>query len=691
MKKTLSLLTAAALTAASFSVCAYAEGYDSKELEAELALVKSRIDIPEELSEFRYSVGTYGISDRYNFVWSTPSDAMEYRSISCTAVGGVITSYYDTSVNGYSDEYTLAELSGDELYSSAKSGLKALDPTVYSSIEIDRDSLVISMRRNTAVFSVVRTKNGIPVGNDSGRITVDKNTGKLIGFDIGWHEKAAFKDPGGVLGIEKAKQAYADMIDIEPVYEIYYDYESRDYKTRLVYVQTQYGDINAFTGKRSDFASDGYYGGEMNDSASEADKEEAAPGAGSFTPQEIAEITKELPYASAEAAEELLDSNRYLHFCDCMELSYSNLRKSTVNGKDTYYYTVSFQSDTSEFEYDLYEYDGVFEKSDHGYESVRVTLNAETGEIISYSYYDGGAENGTLQYDMAKADSLAKEIAQSFAGERFGEFGGYSSSEWSYNTYNQKLIYGSSHSWNRYSDDIRVSGNYINVGFNSAMVLTDYNISYTEAELPSPKGMLTKQQAMSSFWKTAQLKLNYLARAEKTRTATVLVYSADRTLYCDAFTGEPVYSYYNRLSNDLSGITDKALAKKAQILSDHGLYISSSRFKGSDAVKFEDFTYMLSSIANYGVIDSGESSDGSGTLTRGKAVVLFTSAVCGTQIPSLAGIYKSPFSDVKDSDENVGYYAIAYALGAVSGNRLEPDKAFTFADMIEMAYGYLSK
>ena len=61
-------------------------------------------------------------------------------------------------------------------------------------------------------------------------------------------------------------------------------------------------------------------------------------------------------------------------------------------------------------------------------------------------------------------------------------------------------------------------------------------------------------------------------------------------------------------------------------------------------------------------------------------------SVCGDVVPELKGIYKSPFSDVKDSDKNVGYYAIAYGLGVVSGDKLNANKTFTMGDMIKMVY-----
>ncbi|MGN1339977.1 MAG: YcdB/YcdC domain-containing protein [Oscillospiraceae bacterium] len=690
MKRRFLAMTMAAVTAlTSTSICAFADGQDSEALAAAITIAKTRLDIPEELTEFTYSTENSNLKDTYSLTWRTPDDAVEYQSVSVTVCGSLITQYYSTNDWGIYG-CSLAKLTGDELFSKAKQLIKQINPTVSSVIDLDRDSLNISLCSDRATISFVRTKNGVPVQNDRGTLTLNKNTGELISFYMNWHEKASFKSATDALSEAKAKEKYAEMINLQPQYEIYYDWESNQTKARLVYCQTDYGEINAFTGKKSNFESDGYYDTngavddtiEMEESASEADK-----GSGyDFTEQELAEINKDLPYAGEAAVIKLLQDDPYLTYKTDMELVYSNLHKLTVGNDTKYYYTANFTNDSWGNEIEepvpLYDdYDVYFEKDyteiSKPYQSVCISLDAETGQILNYSYYDSSVED-TTTYDLAKADKLAEDIAKKYAGDRFTEFvddGEGSPLYWEMN--NIKHYTGSSHSWTRYANDIKVSGNEISVDFNADMKLSSFYIDYTDIALPDPAGMLTADQVMAKFWQTNDLDLYYLARLNNKVTKTVLVYGAGTTIYADAFTGEQIYNYYIREKNDLSGIKDKEIKKMAQQLNDHGIIISTEKFSENDPATAEKLQNLLGYYSD---------DDSTNALTKGNVLVMYVKSVCGDEIPALKGIYKSPFSDVSNDDENVGYYAIAYGLGVVSGDKLNADSAFTMGDMIKFVY-----
>ena len=697
MKRRVLAMTMAAVTAlTSTSICAFADGQDSEALAAAITVAKTRLDIPEELTQFTYNTVNSNLTDTYTLTWSTPIDSAEYKSVSVNVCGSLITQYYNSDDGWWWNEQSLAKLTGDELYSKAKALIKKINPTVAGVIDIDRNSLEISLYSDRASFDFVRTRNGVPVQNDRGSIVLNKNTGELISFNMNWHEKATFKSAKDALSVDKAKEKYAQMIDIQPQYEIYYDWENGgELKTRLVYVQSDYGEINAFTGKKSDFSADGYYDEDMNDciteeECGEADKGNPETGGGyEFTEQEQAELDKRLPYAGEQAVRELLQNDPYLTYKTDMELSYSDLYKVTFGDKTSYYYTARFTNENWGYEFEepepvVYDYSGeIFEEDvavedvDRSYQTVRITVDAESGQILNYSYYDTGVESST-SYDMAKADKLAEDIAKKYAGDMFGEYKDYNSRNNSWKNGQTTYYSGSNHTWTRYVNDIRVSGNSIDISFNSNMKLSSYSISYSDVEFADPKDMLTAKQVMTKFWKDNALDLYYLARLDNKVTKTVLVYGTDNTVYADAFTGEPVYGYYSKQENDLSGIKDKTIKKMAQALDDHGIIISTEKFSENDPATEAQFSSLLRFY--------DENEENNGTLTKGTALVLFVKSVCGDVVPELKGIYKSPFSDVKDSDKNVGYYAIAYGLGVVDGDKLEPDSAFSMGDMIKMVY-----
>ena len=407
-----------------------------------------------------------------------------------------------------------------------------------------------------------------------------------------------------------------------------------------------------------------------------------------FTEQEQAELDKKLPYASSEAVIKLMQADKWLTYSTDMELVSSDLYKVSFTGKDKYYYTANFSSyvpDENDYVYEeIVEEDGSVSvpavESAQNWQEVNITVDAESGQIMSYYFWDT-RDSRSSSYDLDKADKLAEEIAKAYAGDRFVEYKGNPSTDYSWTDQNNKTFYnGSSHSWDRYSSDILVSGDSISVGLNADMKLTNYSYSYTDVKLPDSSRMLSTDMVMQKFWENNDLNLYYLARFTDKKTKTVLVYGTDSDVYVDATTGEPVYDwqYSSDAANDLSGIKDKKILKMAKALDDHGYLISTEKFSENDTADSAVFEQLM------GVNTDEESKK----LTRGDALVIFTKSVAGDAIPELKGIYKSPFSDVKDTDKNVGYYAIAYAMGAVSGNKLNAKADFTYGDMIKMVYTF---
>lgn len=717
MKKALSLAMAGVM-AVSTSVVATAAETDSAVAEM-LAMVKERITVSDDISEFDYAASKQGPVTVYDFNWSTPRGAEEYKSVSVTAYRNIITSYHTYSgKDTWRDTRTLAKLTSDQLYSKAVSAVKQLNPTVASSIKVDKSSLYMNVYSTDASFQVYRVKNGIPVKGDSGRIVLDKDTGELVSFHISWHPKAAFKSKKGVLSEDEAWQKYGELISLAPRYEIDYDWEKDEFTSRLVYRQTDYGEINAFTGARSDFVSDGFYGDETEEICEEDAAENPATGGADkgngFTEQELAEITKDLPYANEAAIAKLVKSNKYLTFDDGMVLDWDDVYKQKLGGEEKYIYSACFTTQTKEdyFEEEYFEEPIIIEyeegtvevaaEEEVGYDSTfYITVNAETGEIISYNYYTG-EDTVADSYDMAKADKLAEKIMKSLAPDHVADYTDYSNGENSWETtvnengrkVNKTQYYGSSHWFRRVANGIIVNGNYVLMTLDADMRLTSYSLEYTDVEFADPAEMLTADEALAKFRESHDLELYYKARTGKTKTATVLVYGADEDVYCDAFTGEQIWYWYNENNgNDLSGINDPTVFRKAKALDDNGIFIADGKFTENTPVSKDNFVSMMGFIGESGypkgdtALPSGRKfSDDSFTLTRGDAMVLFTTFKCGNSVADIKGIFKNPFTDVKDDDSYLGYYAIAYALGATSGDKLNAGADYTYGELINLIY-----
>lgn len=713
MKKAFSM-TMAALMAVSTGITVFAEDTEKSELETTLAMVKSRISVPEELTEFSYSTTKNGPITIYSFFWETPNDAEEYGFLGVNAYSSLISSYYkyDDSYYKYDSDGTLAKLSASELYTKATQAIKKLNPSLAKNIKIDKDSLSMSLNSNNAAFTVYRVKNGVPIKNDTGKIVIDKNTGELSNFYINWHPKASFKSTKGALSQDDAWTKYTELIDIQPQYEIVYDYTQKEYSSRLVYTQTGYGEINAYTGERSDFLADAFYSNDdtMFDEDCEESVAEDDAGGSLFTKQELEELSKDLPYGNEQAVINLVKENKYLTYTDNMSIEYDNLYKKTIGKEPQYIYTVSF-SNASKDDYfgvdEVYaeenlEYDTIEEVppiDDDGYVSMSITLDAQTGEILDYNYYNSNQTVGD-SYNMTKADKRAAKVIKSLAPTHTSEYTNYTSSEKTYKQNdNSYACYGSHHNYGRVINGINVLGEDISISFDADMVLTNYSVAYHDVEFADIDNMLTAEQVMEKYRENNTLDLYYCARTGKKKTGTVLVYGCSETVYADAFTGEPIYSWTTEES-DFSGITDAQLLNKAKILDYNGIVIMTNGKKQSDALTQSEFTSLISCITSSSslyrlrgemVLPSGALfSNDEQLLTRADAMVLYASAACGSKITELQGIFKNPFSDVDDADKFLGCYAAAYALGAVQGTELNGSAAYTYADVINLIYDNLA-
>lgn len=673
-------LTLAAATALSTCVCAYADNTtDADENKQVLATVKSRISVPKELSKFSFRKSVNGPVNLYTYEWENPDGGDTDLTVS--AYGDIITYYQKSGYYRWNSDNTLAKMTGDQLYSAAVAYIKKLNPTISTLIRVDRDSIRMSLSDNTATFTFNRVKSGVPVTSDMGYITIDKNTGELYRMSMNWHPNASFKSKKGALTVEQAEKAYADLIAIKPVYVLKYDDATKKYYTDIEYDQTGFGNIDAFTGAVSDFEGDTWY--DDNDITEDDDVADDSfdNGGDIFTPEELAELEKKLPYGNAEAVEKYIRGNKYLTWVDGFEVSYDSLSKDEKANDTVYIYNVSFNNvpETGYNRNDVYTY-------------VSVSINAETGELYSYDCYSSSSDySGVSQYDEAKAGKLADSILKSLSPKHYKDLG---DGVTTISEYNRKY-FGSNHQYIRTVNGVETEFDYASISFDKDMKLESYSINYTNVDFVSPDKILTEQQVLDKFYELSPMKLNYLVKLGKKKTASALIYSNDSYLRVNAFTGEPVYSwqYETSAENDLSGINNPSILSMAKTLDDNGIIISTKKFAQGDAVTLGDFERMMWCIRSYNYYtgdETNENYDENKLLTRGEAMKLFTSFMAGNSVAELKGIFKSPFSDISDSDPNVGYYAIAYAMGAVKGGTFNASSAYTYGELISLVYGRLA-
>lgn len=694
------------------------------EMKAALTVAKKRVTIPEELTEFSYSTGkSYG-TKVFEFTWKTPDSVgwEEYKQIQVSVVGDIITSYSysDKNSRGWSGEPTLAKLTEKEILAKAEGYIKQLDPKIADSVKAEVNSL--NLFGNTARVSFKRYVNGVKVNDNSGSVTVNKNTGELYNFSASWWDNADFKDAKTAKSEKEIREDFKKLCTLTPYYKISTNWETKKKTVRIVYEPDFTSEIDAFTGEASTIWDDmkkaggtRFYGYEMyNTTEVEACDEDAAnPATGInadggvvFTEAELKKIQQDENLLTAEQVFELLKKDKYAALTDDYEIKsyeiYSDeqdygvmplAKDSSVNKKEekeSFFMSIRFAAK---------------DKNYKGYKNISVTLNAETGEITNLQKY--GNTSKLPKLNVENSNAVAEGAANLYAKDIIGECKPDAHNNDEAEVWNGGFETSRNFHFNRYVNDIQVSGDYVNVTVDSNGVVTNYSYNYTDdVKFPSAD-ILTPDEALDKLYTQRNFDYYYTGWITKDgKVQTYLLYKMD-SFYLNAKTGklcswngEPPYSYSR--GSDVTYTDIKGIPQEQAILTLQKYNVTvttESKFQPNAIITKEEFDGLLSSaLRGYEVDVLEEGMDFEAykaaqqkPVTRTDAAVLFTKGYDNNRLSELKGIYKTPFSDVKSSDENIGAIAIAYAKGFIpkGDGKFNGSKQITRAEAVQMIYDYL--
>ena len=723
-RKTISAALAMATLMSSTSVVSYAA--EDEAMKQALTYVKQRIEIPEELEEFQHSSSVFNNRNRYSFTWSRNDDKGR-AEINVAICGKVITNY--SSYNYTYDEvdvdiinkdlYSFGKLSRQEIVAKAKKWVKKLNPTVYNDIEILEDTLSVSTSGRNARLSLRRTKNGIPVNGQNGSITINKDTGELISFNITWTMGATFTNPDKAVSAEAAEQGFSQEFPVALAYTTEYDWETDTYTPHLIYRQTKYGQIDALTGKLSTFEDYGIYDDFDADVEEDCDDDSVINGdsvdAGgvNFTEAEIEMMEKENSLIKADEALEMLKEMGIFLLGDNPEVSRSNC--SYNKQKDTYTRTVSFSSEDKNY-YPVGDYpvmpvyeDDVVEEVDVADDEITedrsvygsFRINAETGEILYFSAYGYYPGDGKTALSEKKAVKKVKSNLKKIIGDKCDEFK-VTEPSYFYSAYDKKgnpakdAFIVETYAYSpRYAYDIPSDTENVNISINSEGKVTNFGINYYDIEYPKPENIITEEQAYDSYFEQVDHYLQYRLAIKEKNTLSALVYTTSDYLYIDAFSGKRTnYNGVEYVETYTGGYTDlegSEYRKIAEKLAEYGITLmdEDGKLNADEYITRQEFAVLARNIGAYYY----NSKDGDKALTRQFAAKILTSEIITEQCAALRGIFKSPFSDVKDSSSYVGYIAVANATGIMEGKdgKFKPSQKITRGEALKMIYDFLAE
>ncbi len=736
--KTAALIMAAMMASAAMPMSIYAvpsggttSSSSDTDLQTALTTVKKRINVPDELTEFEYSTGEEYKTKIYNFIWHKKDEYSPRLEVN--VVGNTITyyNYYDSSKNYYGGA-SIAKLSNDQIIAKAKEYVYQLDPDLKDKVKFELGYLSINNDKVNVSFS--RYENDVPVSPNGGSVTIDKNTGELISFSANWWENASFDPPKNAKTEKEIEEAYKSLCKLTPYYKITTNWETKEKTARIVYEPDFNSEIDAFTGKKSTIWEDmqnedgtPYYGGYYAnpatgvDAVEEAAVEETADNDAGvyFTEAELKKIEIDKSLITPEQAFEQLKKDKFAALTDDYEIkSYDVYSDETTDRPVPLANDKNPDSKEKEKEPNYYMSINFSVKSNlkntyKGYKNISVQINAKTGSIVNIYKY---SKSGDLpKLDVSNAKAIADSVSKTYAKDMISGYKPDKSNSdpvKTWGTNNEYYETSRTFVYNRYVNGIQVYGDWIHITVDSEGTVTNYSFNHTEdVEFPSAD-ILSADEAFAKLYE--QMDFNYYYDGWITKDGkvkTYLIYQMD-FFYLNAKTGK-LCSWNGEDAKesidttkikytDIKGIPqEKAILE----LQRHGAMLSEDKkFRPNDNIEYKEFENLLYSALNDDVLVAEEvevpvegqsgiskKADTSKYITREQAAVIFTKASGYGKYAELKGIYKTPFSDVKSSNENIGAIAIAYAKGFLKGEngKFDGEKNITRAEAAQIIYDYI--
>lgn len=706
-------------------------------MKAALTTVKKRIEIPEELSEFTYAESKAYSKTGYNFNWTTPDGS---KSLNVTVIGDIITEYSQNESGkgyfSYNNEPKLAKLSQQEVIAKAKESFKKINPGIYGECGFELRSL--SLTSTEARVEISRSVNGVNVSGNGGSIYIDQNTGEMTSMRLSWWDGAKFSDSKNAKTEAEIRESYKSLCTLTPYYRISYSWDEKSQKSkptvRIVYAPDFTDEIDAYTGKASTIWEDMEKAGGSRyndyimyanpatgitaDAGAAFDEEDAAV---EFSEEELKKIGQSEKLLKTADVTALLKKDKFAALTDNYKLKNYNISSQKDDkGKESFSMYISYELETSKPAANEY------------YKYINVTVDAETGKVLSLNKYrnQSGSELPTL--DVKKANAVAEEAAKTYAKDIISQYKADKS-----NTEPVKEV-GTAEVWdtaknkkvtvkeyenertfifNRFVNGIQVTNNTITVDVDSNGIVTRYNTNHTE-NITFPKAdIISTDEAFKKLFEQMSFDKYYDGWITKDgEFKTYLLYDLG-SFTLNAKSGK--ICNWDGSESDTSSMSYHTDAKFSDIkdipqreaileMQKYGVTLRTDgkKFLPDTPISEEEFADLLGNLFNEVVAisevvydDSPEGKakaeaekKGKAETTRREAAVMFAQMYDHNKIAEIKGIFRSFYSDIKTGDENVGHIAIAYAkgfFGKTADGQFHGDKVITRAEAMQLVYDYL--
>lgn len=687
-------------------------------LENAIKVSKQMFDIPDDLSNFTYSVRSVGDLKFWMLNWSSKDNNGRNIEVSIDSTGD-IQSYYNYKYTDYENIKKLPSISRSEAQKKAEEIIKKLNPDIFDNIKILDRNRNVSITDNVYSFSYIRTYNGIVFPMNGISVNINKQTGELEGYNKNWSKDLVFPSNEKALSLKEAQEAYIKNLGLGLTYK--FSTEDKNIKVygaySPIYNSNYY--IDAFTGEKINLGS--IYYDELFDMTM---KESAAFGRGDLAadivlnPEEIAAVEEISKLLSQEDAEKIARELKVLELDTSFTLNSASLYKGWLGTKG-------------------YEWNLHFIKSDDKVKSVvTARIDAATGEITSFSTGHSKTEDSPAKYDKAAAKKAVEELLNQIQPGKFKET--------KYKEMEDEIIKNIeietpkyfSFQYTRMVNDVPFENNLITVQFDAVTgKITNYNLEWFDVEFPSLENAASLDKIYEIFFREIGLELQYttaisdiiyakeLAVKPDSSKEVKLVYAvnSDKPTTLDAFTGVILdYNakpYKEEKTLEYSDISGHYAQDEIEVLAQAGIGLEGPELKPDEQIKQKDFLLLISQIIGNGysfygklalasetetedlyklLIQEGivkeSEKNPEGPLTREDSVKFVIRALKYEKIAALSDIFNCTFVDKAEiNPELIGHVVIAKGLNIVNGHGdyFRPKAELKKADALIIIFNYL--
>lgn len=716
----LSTLTAPAMAATRLISSNPTTVSDSAEaLQKTIINVKSRIFIPDTLTEFSYNYieNNYNAYPYWDLTWRD-KDYNSSVSVRCDKEGNIF--YYN--VRNSDEEKNGPKYLKEELLSKAQEEINKIAPNISEKIVFEKATFD-GVYNGAYTYHFLRIENGIKMPDNKVTVTLKYDTGEVKGFQATWEYNVEIPSNETKITENEAKLKIGENVKMSLEYRNKTEEINgrKVTKAYLVYVPDKtYLAVDAKTGELYD-THDEFYSmseyGSMNKVMGSLGMATDSAESIQLTEQELEKIEQAKGLISKEDAVKIITSeeNFFIH----KNAKAVNARLTTsydyLNDEEKGYVWNINISDPRDVDY----------QEKNAYRAyITAKVDAKTGKILSFrsnmpEYYDKDTEEWKtveVKYSKEECKNILEKFINKTEPEKFTntKLSANSGNGYVLKVIDKQNIYGGySYTYTRYNENIEYQYNSINGAVDGVTgKIYSYNTNWTdEIVFESPNGAMNEKEAYNAYVNNKGFELvyeinnkHYIEENKEQEdyydyNDLYLLEKEARLVYrtninpavISPFTGKQlnyngdVYEDENEKEyNDISGFWAE---RDIKLITDLNVTFDGDSFLPSKDITKEEFMDVLNKIGYYS--NNKDEEKDKEKITKLDTIKLIIDSLGLSKVAELKDIYKVEFSDLSEiKEDDIGYVAIAKALGIVNGDvfgNLTPNKNTTRAEAVVMA------